>query len=264
MRYNWHDEIGAAPGTAGYFKEIDAVSLNRHASTCPGARRHSKRSSRSPIYPPRMFWKLESGRHTRANYCAAQQIVYRNRSYGSRGRYGGSPLRTVRPRRQDPANGRRENGLCRRPVRLHLELGCDSSFGRYATSTRGNAPRAAHRRYLHGHGLLSVVVAFYFCGFLRGIFQGQFRKQASLHRVTQSATDGAIARHYTPAAWRETIQGLFTVESIRIYGLKAEILPLPHSRLKAILERLIPNVVARLMTNRLRMGSFLVVQMRKL
>jgi ubiquinone/menaquinone biosynthesis C-methylase UbiE len=104
---------------------------------------------------------------------------------------------------------------------------------------------------------------FYACGFLRGVFQNRFRKHDSLHHVTQSAADGALARYYTPSAWRNTTTGLFAVESLQIYGLKNEILPLPNSRLKAFLEAVIPDSIARTMTNKLRMGSFLVARLRK-
>lgn len=104
---------------------------------------------------------------------------------------------------------------------------------------------------------------FYFCGFLRGVFQNQFHKRGSFHHVAQSATDGAIARYYTPAAWRSVTRGLFEVGSVRIFGLKGEILPLPRSRLKTFLESCIPDSIGRGMTNKLGMGSFLVAHMRK-
>ena len=46
-------------------------------------------------------------------------------------------------------------------------------------------------------------------------------------------------------------------------GCAFEVLPLPYGRPKQALEGLIPDALARLCTNRLRMGSFLVAQMRK-
>jgi ubiquinone/menaquinone biosynthesis C-methylase UbiE len=104
---------------------------------------------------------------------------------------------------------------------------------------------------------------FYACGFLRGIFQRQFKKQGSLHRVAQSATDGAIARYYTQREWQHTCNELFEVESVKIYGLKSEIVPLPHGRLKQFLEGLVPDGVARFLTHQLRGGSFLVAHMLK-
>jgi hypothetical protein len=104
---------------------------------------------------------------------------------------------------------------------------------------------------------------FYVCGFLRGAFQNQYQQRRNLHRVAQGATDGAIARHYTVSDWRCTVEPLFTVESAQIYGLKPQIIPLPYGRPKVLLERLIPNGLARLLTNQLRMGSFLVAHMRR-
>lgn len=104
---------------------------------------------------------------------------------------------------------------------------------------------------------------FYICGFLRGVFRRQFNRHGSLHHVAQSATDGAIARYYTKREWHEITNGLFEITGIQIYGLKGDVVPLPHSRLKQFLEDFVPNGVARLMTNRLRAGSFLVAHMRK-
>ena len=104
---------------------------------------------------------------------------------------------------------------------------------------------------------------FYVCGLLRGVFKRQFKKQGGLHRVAQIATDGAIARYYTRSEWEDTTRGLFEVESIGIYGLKSDVIPLPYGRLKQSLENLIPDALARFLTHRLRAGSFLVAHMHK-
>ena len=90
------------------------------------------------------------------------------------------------------------------------------------------------------------------------------RRQISLHRVAQSATDGAIARYYTRREWREITDGLFNVKSVQIYGLKGEIVPLPHGRLKQILVDMVPDGVARFLVCRLRGGSFLVAHMKRI
>ena len=81
--------------------------------------------------------------------------------------------------------------------------------------------------------------------------------------MTQGATDGAIARYYTGPEWRRLCSGLFEVESIQVYGLKTEVVPLPHSRVKQFLEDLIADQVGRFLTHNLRGGSFLVAHMRK-
>jgi len=99
-------------------------------------------------------------------------------------------------------------------------------------------------------------------GFLRAIFQGQWRKLGSLHHVSQSGSDGAIARYYKPAEWQAAIRNLFVLESMQIYGLKSDVVPLPHGRLKRFVMDLTPDALARFLTSRLRMGSLLVENRR--
>jgi len=100
-------------------------------------------------------------------------------------------------------------------------------------------------------------------GLLKGVLQGRVRKLGSVHHVSQAATDGAIARYYTPREWRAATDHLFNVDSIEIYGLKTDVIPLPHGRLKLLVEHVVPDTLARLLTNRLKFGSLLVAQMRK-
>ena len=53
------------------------------------------------------------------------------------------------------------------------------------------------------------------------------------------------------------------IDSFGIYGLKSDVIPLPHGKLKQTLEDLVPDRFARFLTHRLHAGSFLVVQMHK-
>jgi hypothetical protein len=100
-------------------------------------------------------------------------------------------------------------------------------------------------------------------GLLRALSEGQWRKVTRLHHVSQSATDGAIARYYKPSEWLAETRDLFTMDSTEIHGLKSDLVLLPHGRLKQFLMNLIPDALARFMTRHLRMGSLLVAQMRK-
>jgi ubiquinone/menaquinone biosynthesis C-methylase UbiE len=100
-------------------------------------------------------------------------------------------------------------------------------------------------------------------GLLKGVFQGQLRQLRKLHRVAQCATDGAIARYYTPREWRDLNSGLFRVERVWIYGVKSEVIPLPPSGLKRAIEKALPDQMTRFGTNTLRMGTFLVADMRR-
>jgi hypothetical protein len=95
---------------------------------------------------------------------------------------------------------------------------------------------------------------------MRGLLRARWR---SLHDLRRAGADGAFTRYYTPGEWRAVTGRLFEVASIRIYGLKSDILPLPHSRLKGAVMRMLPDAAARVLTSRLRMGSLFVAQMRK-
>jgi hypothetical protein len=106
--------------------------------------------------------------------------------------------------------------------------------------------------------------SYYVCGLLSGVFQRQFFKQGNLHHVVQKSTDGAIARYYTQREWRQITSGLFRLGALQVYGLKNEVIPIPHSPTKQFLENLVPDGVVRILTQHLRGGSFLVAHMHKI
>ena len=100
-------------------------------------------------------------------------------------------------------------------------------------------------------------------GLFAGVIQGTLWKTRSLHQTRQKFIDGAIARYYTIPEWRSLVSDLFSVEDVKIYGSKAELLPLPSGKLKTRLQSIILNSFGRLLTNRARMGMFLVSTLRK-
>jgi ubiquinone/menaquinone biosynthesis C-methylase UbiE len=106
--------------------------------------------------------------------------------------------------------------------------------------------------------------SYYAFGVLAGVGKGYLFKGNSFHESVQKITDGAIARYYSPKEWRHELEtaGLKT-ENIRILGMKSSILPIPGSRLKYKMLDFVPNAVSRLMTNDLRMGSFIVSEASK-
>jgi len=106
--------------------------------------------------------------------------------------------------------------------------------------------------------------SYYTIGLLAGSGKGYFFHGNSIHHAVQRITDGAIARYYTPSEWRDELNtaGL-TVSGISILGMKSAILPIPGSRFKYSVLNAIPNSVSRLMTNKLRMGSFIVSSAQK-
>lgn len=100
-------------------------------------------------------------------------------------------------------------------------------------------------------------------GLFRGLLQGEFLKAGSLHNIIQQSTDGALARYYGAAEWEDFVSPFFDVEDVRIFGNKAEIIPLPGGSIKAGVMSLIPNQMSRFLTNQCRLGSFLVSVLRK-
>jgi SAM-dependent methyltransferase len=95
-------------------------------------------------------------------------------------------------------------------------------------------------------------------GLLRGVALGQIRKSGSLHGTVQRWTDGAIARYYTIPEWKNLVSEFFVVDDVKVYGSKAEIIPLPAGRAKQAIMSITPNKISRLLANNLRMGGFLV------
>lgn len=95
-------------------------------------------------------------------------------------------------------------------------------------------------------------------GLIHGILRGRLFKTGSLHKTVQLQTDGAIARYYSAPEWRALAEEFFRVDSVRVFGSKAELLPLPGGRMKQFLARMIPASLGRFFTNTCGLGSFLV------
>lgn len=104
---------------------------------------------------------------------------------------------------------------------------------------------------------------YIFAGLFGGVFRGGLLRSWSWHEARQQMIDGAIARYYSIAEWEALVGDLFAVENVKVFGSKSELIPLPNGRTKELVKKLIPNSVARLLTNRCRLGMFLVSTMRK-
>jgi ubiquinone/menaquinone biosynthesis C-methylase UbiE len=104
---------------------------------------------------------------------------------------------------------------------------------------------------------------YIFAGLFGGLAYGTLLKTFSFHQARQKMIDGAIARYYSIDEWLALTTDLFNAEEIRIYGSKAELIPLPNSKLKATVKSMIPNRISRFLTNRCRMGMFLVSILKK-
>jgi ubiquinone/menaquinone biosynthesis C-methylase UbiE len=264
MRYDWREEIDFPRGSIEYFQEIDRRFLSSVRSYMPW--RNIPFEPIIPFEKLRDYDVLEIGIDQGTH---AQLLASHCRSFVGIDLTRHATLMTARRLRQMGLSGVIAQIDAERMAFADASFDYIWSWGVIHHSADTQRVLREMHRVLRPNGTCTIMVYyrswwhFYFCGFLRGVFQNQFRKRGSLHHVTQGATDGAIARYYSESDWRELIRGLFHVEAVRIFGLKAEILPMPRSWLKTVLESFIPNGIARCLTNRLRMGSFLVAQMRK-
>ena len=100
-------------------------------------------------------------------------------------------------------------------------------------------------------------------GLIRGLFLGEIFKYGSISNIMQIHTDGAIARYYTKRGFKSMISKRLKILRFRVFGHKLEILPLPYSRFKLFVSRLIPNWIARTFLCLLESGMLLVIDLEK-
>lgn len=105
---------------------------------------------------------------------------------------------------------------------------------------------------------------YYICGgLIGGLRHGRIFKARSLARTIQEDTDGALARYYSRRSWRKFASSELHVDEVIIKGAKTDLFPIPASRFKSALMRLLPDAIARFMTGPLGMGGFLISRLSK-
>jgi hypothetical protein len=100
-------------------------------------------------------------------------------------------------------------------------------------------------------------------GLIRGILLGDLIKAKSIHKTSQYWTDGAIARYYSIPEWKELCSQYYNIEDILVFGQKSGLITLPAGKIKDRILRLIPDSLGRFLTNKCKMGEFLVVKLTK-
>lgn len=262
MRYDWREELAPTLGDKSYFEEVDRRFLSSARKYTPPQKLPFDRIIPFAKIAGKDVLEIGVGQGTHA-----QLIAPRCRSYTGIDLTGHAVAMTSKRLALF--------GIPGRVLQMDAEemKFPDNSFdyiwswGVIHHSADTRRVLTEMRRVLRTGGSATVMVyyrswwCFYICGLLRRIFLRQFRHGQSLHSIAQGATDGAIARYYLRGEWHDIVDGLFRVKSTRIFGLKTEVFPFPHGRLKSLLESLVPDAVTRFMTNQLRMGTFLVADM---
>jgi len=104
---------------------------------------------------------------------------------------------------------------------------------------------------------------YYIIMLLKGMFNGNFFKNFSIHKTVQLNTDGAIARYYSIKEWNDLVKDNFNVRSIKVYGQHADLIPLPAGRVKKFIAKMIPTFIMKFINTNLRQGYFLVSEIEK-
>jgi SAM-dependent methyltransferase len=264
MRYDWRDKLNESPGSAAYFAEIDRRFLANVRQFMPWREIPFDRVIPFAQLGGKDVLEIGVGHGTHA-----QLLSPRCRSFVGIDLTEAATTMT--------AKRLAVFGIPGSVLQMDAEamaFGNDSfdyiwSWGVVHQSADTGRVLAEMHRVLRSGGNCTVMIYYrswwnyYVSGFVRWVFLGGCRKWKNVHLASQSGSDGAIARYYKPDEWRAATKNLFEVKSTQIYGMKSDLVPLPYGRLKLRLMNLIPDSLARFLTRRLRMGSFIVATMKK-
>lgn len=264
MRYDWRDKLDEPPGSAAYFAEIDRRFLATVREFMPWAE-----TPFDPVVPFAQLGDKDVLEVGVGHGTHAQLLAPRSRSFVGIDLTATATAMT--------AKRFAVFGISGSVLQMDAETMAfkDNSFdyiwswGVVHQSADTARVLAEIHRVLRPGGRCTVMVYYrswwnyYVSGFLRWVFLGRCRTWRSVHLASQGGSDGAIARYYKPAEWRAAIENLFELKSVQIYGMKSDIVLLPYGKAKRLVMSLIPDSVARFLTQRLRMGSFLVASMYK-
>jgi SAM-dependent methyltransferase len=262
MRYDWREDIGHPPGGLAYFDEIDRRFLESARAFLPDRARPFDAVIPYGALRDATVLEIGIGQGTHA------QLL----SPGCRSYFG---IDLTAAAVEMTSRRLRLRSLPGRILQMDAEAlaFCDESVDYvwswgvlHHTADTGRALNEVHR-VLRAGGACTLMVyyrswwSYHVCGVLRRLLLGD--RDGGTHAAIQCSTDGAIARFYRPCDWLAMTRGQFTVTKFAIYGQKSDLVPLPYGRLKRGMMALVPNALARFLTSTLRMGTFLVVDMRK-
>lgn len=265
MRYDWHENVTQEARSVQFFEEIDRRFLEGVRAYMPWRRHPFEQLLDFDTLGTRSVLEIGVGMGTHA-----QLIAKHARSYV------GIDLTDY------AVTATRERlrlaGLQGTVVRMDAEQldFADGSFdfiwtwGVIHHSSNTQRILAEMRRVLRPGGQAMVMVYnrgwwdYYVCGcFIHGVLRGGVFKHGNFGRAVQATSDGALSRFYSKRSWSELASPYFTMDSVTVNGNKAEVLPIPASRLKTAILDHVPDAVSRYMTRDLGMGSFLIAKMTR-
>jgi 2-polyprenyl-3-methyl-5-hydroxy-6-metoxy-1,4-benzoquinol methylase len=265
MRYDWRASIDIEPGTKPYYDEIDRRFLDATRHYLPW-----KRAPFETLIPYAELHQLDVLEIGVGQGTHAQLIAPHTKSFT--GIDLTESARVSTRRRFDLASI--DGAILQMDAEImlfpHHSFDFIWSWGViHHSSNTQNIIREMHR-VLRPGGYATVMVyhrsilQYYLInGILRGLLRGEFWKTGSIHRINQAATDGALARFFSVTDFAALVGGLFSIENYWITGQKPDAIPLPNGTLKNFLIDHLPDVVTRFMTDRIRLGTFLIVRMRR-
>lgn len=264
MRYDWRNRLSENPGSAAYFAEIDRRFLTSARRFMPWRELPFDQVITFPELSGQDVLEIGVGHGTHAQMlaCSCRSFVgidlTRMATEMTKKRFAlfrlpGSILQMDAER------------MAFRPASFDFIW----SWGVVHQSADTHRVLAEMSRVLRPGGKCTVMIyyrswwSYYVCGFLRWAFLHRGHAWRNLHQASQGGTDGAIARYYKPPEWRVATKDMFELKRMRIFGMKSDLIPLPYGRLKQTIMSGLPDPVARFLTGKLRMGSFLVIDMCK-
>ena len=200
MRYDWREEIVQQPGSEAYFKEIDRRFFSAARVFMPWRAVPFDTVIPFDDLADKDVLEVGVGQGTHA-----QLLASHCRSFVGIDLTTAAAAMTARRLRLFGVPGSVLQMDAERMAFADDSFDFVWSWGVVHQSADTQRVLAEIARVLRPGGRCTVMVYYRswwnynVSGFLRAVFQGRWRRLGSLHHVSQSGSDGAIARYYKPA-----------------------------------------------------------------
>jgi SAM-dependent methyltransferase len=259
MTYDWEETLRLSPGSREWFEEIDRRFLDCSYFAKDEQGRAFGRFLRPEIVADKDVLEVGCGMGTHASMLAKA---------GARLTAVDLTERAVEATRRRfelfNLNGRIERADAESLPFENASFDLVWSWGVIHHSSRFEACLAEIARVLRPKGQLLLMVYYrpsivYYinCGLIRGILLGQLRHK-SLQQIYVDSGDGFYARVFNRSELRNCLAPFFRDIELNVVGLKAELFPIPRTKVKVALENLTPDWLARLVLD--KWGSMIVAQ----